>query len=256
MSYKVILVDCDQFYLDQLTKTIPWQDLDLELVATAKDGIEGEALIRRVNPDIVITEAILPRQNGVQMLAATRAVNSVIVSSSTDYEYTRPAIQLGVFDYLKKSLIPEQIVTVLTALVAHLDAEGSEASFPEEVIIESEEEVIPLPHTASSHIVSSAITFIEKNYSLAVGLQETARHLEISESHLSRLFKEETGLSFIQYLNAVRINKAAVMMKDSSKNINDIATGCGFPTPGYFSKIFKQFSGYTPTAYRNLSRKK
>lgn len=255
MSYTVVLVDADKSYIDELMKIVPWQALGLEVVGTSTNGVEGEGLIRQLRPDIVITEAMLPGQNGIQMLAACKCVHSVVISNSTDYEYTRPAIQLGVFDYVRKSLVPGEIEAVLNALVMSIESKDQQAS-DSEVIVISNEEIIPLPHAASSHIVSSALRFIDENYSEPIGLQETARYLEISESHLSRLFKEETGLSFIQYLNACRINKAAIMMKDSSKNINDIATGCGFPTPGYFSKIFKQFSGYTPSAYRNLNNQK
>jgi two-component system response regulator YesN len=60
-----------------------------------------------------------------------------------------------------------------------------------------------------------------------------------------------TGLNFLQYLNAYRINQAAIMMKDPKKNISEIAINCGFPTPGYFAKIFKRFTGKTPTQFRD-----
>ena len=115
----------------------------------------------------------------------------------------------------------------------------------------SEKELIELPRSVDNHIINSVISFIATNYSHPVGLQEAAEYLELSESHLSRLFKEETGLNFLQYLNAWRINKAAALMRDPRKNISEIATDCGFPSPGYFAKIFKRFSGMTPSQYRD-----
>ena len=103
----------------------------------------------------------------------------------------------------------------------------------------------------NNHIINSVINFIVNNYSSSVGLQEAAQYLGISDSHLSRLFKEATGMNFLHYLNAYRVNKAARMMLDPRKNITEVALECGFPSPGYFAKIFKRFSGQTPTQYRD-----
>lgn len=256
MSYTVLLVEDEQLVREELATTTPWQSLGLELVATAADGIDGEAKIQLLSPDIVITDIRLPGQDGLQMLAKSPVSHAVILSGYTDFSYTRTAIQLGVFDYLQKPIDPDQLEAVLKSLVARIKEEDQELVSLQSRKKADESELIPLPRTVSNHIINSAISFIAANYSRPVGLQEAASYLELSESHLSRLFKEETGLNFLQYLNAWRINKAAVMMKDPRKNISEIATGCGFPTPGYFAKIFKRFSGYTPTQYRDLESKK
>ena len=47
------------------------------------------------------------------------------------------------------------------------------------------------------------------------------------------------------------MNKAAQLMKDPRKNISQIAAECGFPSPGYFAKIFRRFSGQTPSSFRD-----
>jgi two-component system response regulator YesN len=112
-------------------------------------------------------------------------------------------------------------------------------------------ELIALPRNVNNHVIDATIAFIADNYANRVGLQEAASYLELSESHLSRLFKEVTGLNFLQYLNAWRVNKSVELMKDPKKNIGEIATSCGFPTPGYFAKIFKRFTTKTPTQFRD-----
>ena len=253
MSYTVLLVEDEQLVREELASATPWKELDLELVATAADGLDGEAKIQLLNPDIVITDIRLPGQDGLQMLSHTPVSHAVILSGYTDFGYTQTAIRLGVFDYLQKPIDPDQLEATLKSLVQRMKEEDQDLiRLKSTRHQETDNELIPLPRTVNNHIINSAIGYIASNFSRPVGLQEAASYLALSESHLSRLFKEETGLNFLQYLNAWRINKAAQMMKDPRKNISEIATGCGFPTPGYFAKIFKRFSGYTPTQYRDL----
>lgn len=256
MSYTVLLVEDEQLVREELAQSTPWNKLGLELVATAADGLDGEAKIRLLSPDIVITDIRLPGQDGLKMLFCNPVPHAVILSGYTDFSYTRTAIQLGVFDYLQKPVDPDQLEEVLEALVGRMKEEEQQFASLQRMRNSGESELIPLPRSVSNHLINNAIAYIAANYTRQISLHDAAERLELSESHLSRLFKEETGLNFLQYLNAWRINKAALMMKDPRLNISEIATGSGFPTPGYFAKIFKRFSGYTPTQYRDLESKK
>ena len=93
--------------------------------------------------------------------------------------------------------------------------------------------------------------YIEKNYAKQIALSDIARETKLSESHLSVLFKTETGINFLQYLNAVRITNATHLLLQTSMNVTEIASATGFPSPGYFTKMFRRFKGMTPTEYRN-----
>jgi two-component system response regulator YesN len=251
MSHSVIFVEDEQIVRDEIVSSIRWSLLGLELVATAADGIEGERLIKQYEPDIVLTDIRLPGIDGLTMLSRCPINHAVILSGHTDFTYMKRAIRLGVFDYLLKPVDDKELEETLANLVRKIEEEDRDY----EQLIERENkasaELIPLPKALNNHVIDSTIAFIADNYSSPVGLQEAAAYLKLSESHLSRLFKEVTGLNFLQYLNAWRINKAVELMKDPKRNIGDIAISCGFPTPGYFAKIFKRFSGLTPTQYRD-----
>jgi two-component system response regulator YesN len=77
------------------------------------------------------------------------------------------------------------------------------------------EEGLELPQSVGNYIVDAAIEFIRTSYAKQIGLQETAEYLNISESHLCRLFKEYTQINFLQYISAWRINKAIELMEKS-----------------------------------------
>ncbi|MFA6775845.1 MAG: helix-turn-helix domain-containing protein [Sphaerochaetaceae bacterium] len=251
MSYTVILVEDEKIVRDELAASIGWERLGLSLVGTAGDGLEGEAMIKKLDPDIVITDIRLPGIDGLTMLARCPVNHAIILSGHTDFSYMKQAIRLGVFDYLLKPVDDDELEMTLSNLVTRIREEDIEYDKLRKTKNPTGEELIPLPHSVNNHVIDNAIGFIATNYGKPVGLQEAATFLGLSESHLSRLFKEVTGLNFLQYLNAWRINKSVELMRDPKRNIGEIATSCGFPTPGYFAKIFKRFSGVTPTQYRD-----
>lgn len=250
MSYSVVFVEDEQIVREEIVSSIRWELLGLTLVGTASDGLEGEQLIKRTEPDIVITDIRLPAQDGLTMLSHCPVNHAVILTGHTDFNYMKQAIRLGVFDYLLKPVDDEELEETLAALVKKIQEEDKDVEQ-----LRSREstvgELIPLPRGVNNHVIDATIAFISDNFHEPVGLQEAAAYLELSESHLSRLFKEVTGLNFLQYLNAWRVNKSVEMMKDPKKNISEIATSCGFPTPGYFAKIFKRFIGKTPSQFRD-----
>lgn len=186
-------------------------------------------MIKKLDPDIVITDIRLPGIDGLTMLARCPVNHAIILSGHTDFSYMKQAIRLGVFDYLLKPVDDDELEMTLSNLVTRIREEDIEYDKLRKTKNPTGEELIPLPHSVNNHVIDNAIGFIATNYGKPVGLQEAATFLGLSESHLSRLFKEVTGLNFLQYLNAWRINKSVELMRDPKRNIGEIATSCGFP---------------------------
>lgn len=246
MSYSLIIVEDEFIMLKELEMMIDWKSLGIELVAKATNGIEGEREIKKHNPDIVITDIRLPGQDGLQMLEKFPDVRSIILSGYSDYKYMKKAIKIGVEDYLLKPVDNDELLKTVVNIVTELNNEKLLKAKDN-----IEKEVVPLEKSFSNHLINSAIGYISENYSSSIGLQEAASALNVSETHLSRLFKEVTKVNFLYYLNAFRINKSIYLLKNSNINISEIAFNCGFLNPGYYTKIFKRFLGITPTAYRD-----
>ena len=242
---KVVLVEDEELVLKELVETIDWNGLGLEVAGTASDGIEGESLIKRISPDIVVTDIKLPGKNGLQMMEDADVTNGIILSGYTDFEFTRRAIRLGVFDYIEKPVDDDELEKTLRTLASRIIEEEDEVGSI------SDGQSIKLKENVQSHWVNVAIDYIRKNYMNQIALSDIARETRLSESHLSMLFKTETGINFLQYLNAVRINNALRLLTQSNMNVSEIARAIGFPTPGYFTKVFRRFMGRTPTEYRN-----
>ncbi|WP_293893203.1 response regulator, partial [Sphaerochaeta sp. UBA5856] len=117
MSYSVVFVEDEQIVREEIVSSIRWELLGLELVGTAADGMEGEQLIKRVEPDIVITDIRLPAQDGLAMLSHCPVNHAIILTGHTDFSYMKQAIRLGVFDYLLKPIDDEELEETLASLV-------------------------------------------------------------------------------------------------------------------------------------------
>ncbi len=101
-----------------------------------------------------------------------------------------------------------------------------------------------------SPIIIKACTIIHELLSQDISLEEISRRVEISPFYFSKLFKEETGENFIDYITMARMQKAKEMLHDLSRSIKEISAETGYADPNYFSKLFKKIVGLTPTEFR------
>lgn len=101
-----------------------------------------------------------------------------------------------------------------------------------------------------SSIVKQVLHQIQTNYAEELSLKTLSHTLHIHPFYLGQLFQKETGESFSDYLNAFRIKKAQKLLKTTTMKTSDISRSCGYLEPGYFYKMFKKYTGMSPTAYR------
>jgi len=103
-------------------------------------------------------------------------------------------------------------------------------------------------------LVQRAQEYIRDNYQKDLSLDELSRELDISPYYFSKLFKEETGNNFVEYLTGLRMNRAKEMLKDDRCSMKEICAQIGYSDPNYFSRIFKKNIGLTPTEYREREK--
>ena len=94
------------------------------------------------------------------------------------------------------------------------------------------------------------LRYLRENFAGEVNLTETAARFHMSEKYFSRFFKKNFSLTFVEYVNQLRIEKAEDLLTNSSLPVTEIALRCGFSSSSYFNKRFKAFTGVTPRDYR------
>nr|WP_256217415.1 response regulator transcription factor [Paenibacillus sp. OV219] len=97
-----------------------------------------------------------------------------------------------------------------------------------------------------------ATEYIEAHYAdEQISLQDLCRHVLMSTSYFSLIFKQYTGETFIEYLTRVRVEKAKVLLSTTSLKLYEIAEKVGYADPNYFSLLFKKHAGQAPREYRD-----
>ncbi|MBP3361228.1 MAG: response regulator [Clostridia bacterium] len=102
-------------------------------------------------------------------------------------------------------------------------------------------------------LVSKMKKYITENYSEHITLESISKAVYAHPVYLSKLFREETGMNFIDYLTKVRIDKAKELLRNSSYKIYDISYMVGYESSKHFSTVFKELTGYTPKEYKRVS---
>ena len=104
--------------------------------------------------------------------------------------------------------------------------------------------------TSGRNMMQRALSHIRDHMSERISLDEVAQVVHLSPSYFSRLFKTETGQTFSEYLQTVRIERAKSFLKNGECSLTEIAEKTGFFDQSHFIKIFKQATGVTPGLYR------
>ena len=102
----------------------------------------------------------------------------------------------------------------------------------------------------SESIVQKAKAYINAHYDKEISLDEMSREYEISPYYFSKLFKDEVGQNFIEYLTQIRMEKAKELLSSSEYTMKEICIMVGYADPNYFSRTFKKNVGVTPTEYK------
>lgn len=103
----------------------------------------------------------------------------------------------------------------------------------------------------SDNVIERAAKYIEEHYSEECRLTDVAAHLHLNSSYFSVLFKKTTGESFTRFVTRLRMDKAALLLRNTDMKIFEIACAIGFDEPNYFTNVFKQQFQMSPKEYRN-----
>ena len=103
---------------------------------------------------------------------------------------------------------------------------------------------------SSLSMVEKAKEYMQENYAKDLSLDDVSKTVNISPYYFSKLFKEEEGRNFIDYLTEIRIDKAKELLMDKNLSMKEICAAVGYSDPNYFSRSFKKNVGVTPTEYR------
>lgn len=253
--YKVVIIDDEPLIVEGLSRSIPWDKWDCQVVGFAHDGTEGMEVIRREKPAIVISDINMPKMDGLTMIAGLKSefpyMQITILTGYREFEYVQEAINLGVTRFLLKPSKMDELFDAIETMTGKLKMFPVEEVTASSEAEDNEEETVLYNNEASSFIVNKALEYIKEHYKEKLRLIDVADYVFVSQWHLSKLLNKHTGQNFSEALNKARIAKAKELLADPSMRIYDIAEEVGFQDLAHFSRVFKKLEGISANEYRN-----
>lgn len=232
---RVLTVDDEPLILSGLVKIIREAAPAGTEVRQALNAYEALALMKDYMPDVTITDLNMPEKNGFELIEEARQGGGcdrfIILTGYDEFEYVRKALRAGVVDYLLKPIDKNEIASLLERVWGELPNE-SDSEYP-------------------CH-VKRILAYMENHFRKDLSLDHLADRMNLHPNYISSLFKKETGHTFVNYLNTLRIQEAQkLLMAKRELPVSTIGQQVGYDNKHYFTKVFKKYTGTTPGAYRN-----
>ena len=242
---KVLIVDDEPMIRHGIVQGVDWKAMGCTVVGEASNGKEGLERFSQYQPDIIIADIRMPQMDGIDMLRELRGrnakVNVILLSAYSDFEFVRSALKLGAVDYLLKPFDLEELEKTISQI---------RQKELEQTVIDPKD-ILPDVKSVKSKYVKLTISYIAEHYAESdVSITSIAKQLFISESHLSHVFRSETGYTVISYLTHFRIYKAMTFLKDYQYKVYEVAEMVGYKDLAYFGSKFKKIVGISPSEYQ------
>ncbi|AFQ46186.1 response regulator transcription factor [Desulfosporosinus meridiei] len=240
----VVLIVEDELLELEFLKSIVAEELHPEdKLITCDNGIQAVKLAKQYRPDVIIMDILIPEMDGLQALQEIKKflpqVCVVILSACSDFSYAQTAIRLRVQDYLLKPIKPSVFKQVFHDLLTTV-ADNK---------IDSDEEIVE-QQTDQIYLIEKSLKYIHDNFKQKLPLQLVSSKVFLNPQYFSRIFKKEVGVSYIDYVNKLKIEYACKLLETTDYPAYRISSECGFTDPSYFNRVFVQQMNMTPKAYR------
>ncbi|CAG9929745.1 two-component regulator propeller domain-containing protein [Bacteroides ovatus] len=251
---KIIIVDDDNEICDFLESELRQQ----YKIYICRNGKEGLQAVLKYKPDLVISDVIMPKMDGISMLKELRAnpnishIPVILLTSKVDYKDRIQGLSKGADVYLAKPFnIGELKVCIKNLITMRLLLKGKYSG------VREQEGKIEFTENKSSdeRLMERVMNVINKYMDNAeFNVEMMAREVGVSRVQLHRKLKNITGVSASIFIRNLRMKKAAVLLKEHKLNVTEVADAVGFDNRANFSAAFKKQYGVTPTEYAELTQ--
>jgi two-component system response regulator YesN len=230
-----------------------WEQFDCTIVGSAVNGIDGEQQIRKLRPDIVITDIRMPYMDGITMMRDTVEqynYEAIVISGYEDFDYARNAIALGVSNYLLKPLDIQLLGSTLRKITKKIADKRLLQTISVETSISLYADVHDvLSYTGDNRYILKIISYVKTHYPEKLSVPLFSDMFGVSVTYLNNLIRKELNCTFNTFLNRYRIHKALELLREGRLRIYEIALQTGFSNYKYFIRVFNRYVGYSPTAF-------
>lgn len=249
--YNILIVEDDAALRFIYSKMKTWSDCGFTIAAEASNGKAALEMLEKKKFDLIFTDIRMPFIDGIEMLRklneSGNTIPVVFASSYDEFEYARQGLILGAFDYLLKPVDKNKLQEVLLRVKKKIDEMNSISNLNpciEEVM--KQLEISP----DENKFVSQVAMYCSHHCGELINADNIANDHGYSKDYFGKLFKKHFGITFHEFYSQVKIEYAKEFIRTGNYKTYEISDILGYASVEYFTKVFKDITGMTPSKYK------
>lgn len=238
----LLIIDDEKYVIESIRQNVDWEKTGIDHVYSATLVRQAEHIMENIPIEIVLCDIVMPQCTGLELIKHFREqgyeMQVIFLTSYARFEYAQKAITLDSVDYLLK---PVDFNLLTETLRKARDKAESIQGFRQYQKKQDD-------HT--EHSMDRIKKYIDEHFQEDIRREDLAELVYLNVDYMSRVFKKDTGVSISAYLIRARVKKAKALLTESMMPVNAIAQYVGYSNFSYFTKMFKDNTGYSPLEYR------
>ena len=224
-------------------------------IFTANDGIQGWEIIRQQQPDLIISDVMMPNMNGFELCELTKStyetshIPIILLTSLSEKTQELHGLGLGADDYLTKPFDMTLLSQRIKSIIKNREIVREKALNS----IKKNDKKPILKNDLNNKFVKKALEVVHQNMSRSeFGKDEFASAMHVSPSLLYKKIKSLTDQSPVDFIKSIRLNYALRLLRAKKHTVTEVSELCGFSSVGYFSTTFKKHYGKAPSEMEDI----
>ncbi len=263
-KYRALVCDDEPAAVKMIEKIIESRSEDFDVCGLVYNGQEALAFAGKNQVDLIITDVNMPLLDGISLITELQKVKpemeSIVISGYQEFEYVQGAIRANASDYVLKPVTPSKIIEALGKVKNKLDKEYALRN----------NEFFTLAREKKDHyeelkrqyndtkidkqkLFEEMTIYIHKHIKEDISVEQICKAMCVSQATLNRILRQYAGESYKSYLTTIRMKEAInILHRIHDIPIKNLALEVGYNDPFYFSKVFRNTTGVSPSEYVEL----
>lgn len=247
-SFHFLLIDDNEEIIDYLSTIFP----PTIFLSRATDGNSGLEKALLLQPDLIISDVMMPGMDGFQLSYQLRAnfetshIPIILLTAQSDFSFKLEGLKTGADEYLTKPFHPKELIIRVENILRNRGF--SRQKFKEKEILEPSEITFT---SADETLIQNAIASVEKNMDFPeYSVDQFAQDLAVSRPSLFNKMRALTGETPKNFIKIIRLKRATQLLKTGKLSVSEVCYMTGFRDPKYFNKCFQKQYNQSPSEYK------
>ena len=206
-------------------------------------------MMNEVQPDLLVSDVFMPRMDGFELCRRIKStyetshIPVILLTALSDKTNQMHGLEMGADNPPPKPFDMALLASRITSIIRNRRTVLQKA-----IEVKRDDAHSIVANRMNAEFIMKAVDCVRANFANEnFGKEDFASALALSQSLLYKKIKALTNLAVVEFIRSIRLNYAMEKLRSGEYNVTEVSEMCGFSTPAYFSKVFKEYFGKTPT---------